>query len=118
MNTIGNVSTARDSHGAALVGDNMYVYGGQDTSGAALDDIRALHIPERKWYVFRSMGPVPQPRTGHAMTSVGTRVVVCGGHSSDGFVQCEDQSTIHIMETSGLNFPARTVPSSNGSSDA
>lgn len=109
---IGFVPTARNSHKAAIVGDKMYIYGGQDVNGQDLDEIQALHLPVRKWYVFKNMGPVPSARSGHAMTVVGTQVMVCGGKSTNGSVEGEDRGMIHIMETSGFTFPAGAVPPS------
>lgn len=57
---------------------------------------------DRKWYMFRNMGPKPTPRSGHAMARVGSKAIVLGGlpgvpvHGVDP----KDTSLLHVLQTS------------------
>lgn len=57
-----------------------------------------LHADQR-WYMFQNMGQAPSGRSGHAMSSSGTRVFVLGGESF-GLTKTEDTNVIHVLDTS------------------
>ena len=50
--------------------------------------------------MFQNMGPAPSGRSGHAMSSAGTKVYVLGGESFS--PKGEDANTIHVLDTSPL----------------
>src|ERR1700722_4974241 len=53
---------------------------------------------DRRWYKFQNMVPSPRGCSGHAMTSVGAKVLVLGGES---FPQSAvDPNIIHVLNTS------------------
>jgi Galactose oxidase, central domain len=126
LNCIGFIPAAREGHAAALVDDVMYVFGGRGVDGKDLGDLAAFKIssasifrmtsvfaahfrPDQRWYMFQNMGSAPSGRSGHAMSSSGTRVFVLGGESF-GLTKTEDTNVIHVLDTSWLFFPV--LPSS------
>jgi len=54
--------------------------------------------------MFQNMGPSPSGRSGHAMSSIGTRVFVLGGESFTPAKQ-EDYGTVHVLDTSSHLIP-------------
>jgi hypothetical protein len=58
----------------------------------------AYHI-EQRWFRFENMGPTPSGRSGHAMSSMGTKVFVLGGESFVPFKQ-DDSDIVYVLDTS------------------
>ncbi len=58
-----------------------------------------MRHPAQRWYMFQNMGPSPSGRSGHAMASNGTRILVLGGESSGG-AQADEAALIHVLDTS------------------
>ncbi|GJJ09849.1 hypothetical protein Clacol_004073 [Clathrus columnatus] len=52
------------------------------------------------------MGAEPVGRSGHAMVSSGTRVLVLGGDF--GIATHEDTDVIHVLDTKGFKYPDST----------
>ena len=54
---------------------------------------------DQRWYMFQNMGPAPSARSGHAMSSMGSRVFVLGGESFTP-TRGDDHGIIHVLDTS------------------
>ena len=68
--------TARSGLAAATVGGRIYVAGGRDQMGRALDIFERYDPVARTW---EELDPMPTPRYGAVAVSFGGRVVVIGG---------------------------------------
>ncbi|KLO08605.1 galactose oxidase [Schizopora paradoxa] len=113
LSCIGYIPSAREGHAAAAANGRMYIFGGRGVNGEDLADLAAFCFQKRRWYMFQNMGPAPCARSGHAMATFGSRVVVVGGESS--IAQCEDDkgrkakescSKIHILDTRHIKYPS------------
>ncbi|HSC85966.1 MAG TPA: hypothetical protein VLC09_01795 [Polyangiaceae bacterium] len=100
----------RSSHAAALVGSTVYVVGGWTLSGNAqsgvfADEAFALDLaqPQKGW----SKLPVPFARRALGLASIGKKLVVVGGMTSEG----KPSAAVDIYDTvtkkwsSGPDFP-------------
>ncbi|KAF8499857.1 hypothetical protein F5888DRAFT_1921663 [Russula emetica] len=94
----GSIPSPRAGHAAVLVGDIMYVFGG-NADGINLGDLTALNLSTQRWTAFQDIGPSPCGRSGHAMACDGTRVIVLGGQLSPG-EQVDEAKLIHVLDTS------------------
>ncbi|RVD90109.1 uncharacterized protein DFL_001085 [Arthrobotrys flagrans] len=105
LDCIGYIPSPREGHSAALVGDTMYVFGGRSNDGTDLGDLAAFRIPSRRWYTFQNMGPSPSSRSGHSMTTYGSRVVVLGGEPSVQTNNPEELAFVYILDTAKIRYP-------------
>ncbi|KAF3912713.1 hypothetical protein ABW21_db0207834 [Orbilia brochopaga] len=105
LDCIGYIPSPREGHSAALVGDTMYVFGGRSNDGTDLGDLAAFRIPSRRWYTFQNMGPSPSPRSGHSMTTFGTRIFVKGGEPSVQTTNPEELTYLYILDTAKIRYP-------------
>lgn len=128
MACIGYIPPPREGHAAALVEDVMYVFGGRGVDGNDLGDLYAFklssmsydirvgfvahHYSGQRWYMHRETGPTPAARSGHAMTSMGTRIFVLGGWAGQllNTARSDDPSIIHVLDTrTYFPFPAAHI---------
>jgi len=49
--------------------------------------------------MFQNMGPAPSGRSGHAMATYGSKVLVLGGESYTS-TKADDPAFIHVLDTS------------------
>ena len=76
-----NAPTPRYGHSASVVGDKMYVFGGE-RSGTVFKDLFAYDFATATWeYVQASNSP--SPRYDHAAAVSGSTLIVSGGRSND-----------------------------------
>lgn len=85
--TTGDVPLPVNEHSAVIVGDRLYVYGGNDFSGAIYDTLHSLDLHSFKWSKLSkelSEGG-PGPRCGHSMTYIPTlnQLIIMGGDKND-----------------------------------
>ncbi|BGP39376.1 hypothetical protein JCM10449v2_003314 [Rhodotorula kratochvilovae] len=109
---IGYIPVPREGHAATLVDDVMYVFGGRGVDGKDLDDLAAFKISNHRWFMFQNMGPAPSGRSGHAMATYGSKVLVLGGESYTS-TKADDPSFIHVLDTTKIKYPpdsARPAP--------
>lgn len=83
----------------------MYVFGGRTEEGKDLGDLAAYRIPTRRWYTFQNMGPSPSPRSGHGMTSVGSKILVLAGEPSSAPRDAGELSLAYVLDTSKIRYP-------------
>ncbi|KAF3917267.1 hypothetical protein AA313_de0203557 [Arthrobotrys entomopaga] len=105
LDCIGYIPSPREGHSAALVGDTMYVFGGRSNDGTDLGDLAAFRIPSRRWYTFQNMGLSPSHRSGHSMTTFGSKIVVMGGEPSVQAANPEELTFIYILDTAKIRYP-------------
>jgi DNA repair exonuclease SbcCD ATPase subunit len=105
LDCIGFIPPPREGHAAALVNDVMYVFGGRSSEGNDLGDLAAFRISSRRWYTFQNMGPSPSPRSGHTMSTVGTKIVVLGGEPSVPTRSQEELQLVYVLETAKIRYP-------------
>ncbi|GAA5871363.1 hypothetical protein JCM8547_002646 [Rhodosporidiobolus lusitaniae] len=124
---IGYIPVPREGHAATLVDDVMYVFGGRGVDGKDLEDLAAFKISNHRWFMFQNMGPAPSGRSGHAMATWQTKVLVLGGESYTS-QRADDPSVVHVLDTTKIKYPpdsarpaqqqAASSPSSNTSPSA
>ncbi|KAJ8461875.1 hypothetical protein ONZ51_g11264 [Trametes cubensis] len=102
LNCTGIIPSPREGHSAAIVGHIMYIFGGRGSDGRDLGDLFAFDISDRRWHSLENIGFAPSPRSGHAMASLDTHVLVLGGlceeqdrHGQDP----EDLAVFHEFDT-------------------
>jgi N-acetylneuraminic acid mutarotase len=74
-----SISTYRTEVTATTIGDNIYVIGGVDKPGKALDRVEVYNIKNDSW---KKVAPLPQPLHHSAASSFNGKVYVIGGSSS------------------------------------
>jgi N-acetylneuraminic acid mutarotase len=73
------ISTYRTEVTATTIGDNIYVIGGVDKPGNALDTVEVYNIKNDSW---KKVAPLPQPLHHSAASSFNGKIYVIGGSSS------------------------------------
>jgi hypothetical protein len=82
----GGIPPARADHGAAVLNNLLYMFGGMSSFGY-MNDFFYFNVVELTWTTIRRVGASwPCRRAGHAMVSDSNNIVVFGGRSllSDG----------------------------------
>jgi hypothetical protein len=73
---------ARGGHTASLVGQRLYVFGGEDCRRRPLADLHVLDLQTMEWAALEPPGAAhakPAPRCGHAAVVCRDKLVVFGG---------------------------------------
>jgi hypothetical protein len=97
----GQPPSARAGHTASVIGNNMLVFGGADSS-QCFNDIHVLQCSTFTWSSPVCSGPVPCARSGTASVAVGDTLVIFGGSSFTG----ELMGDVLLLET---DFLGRTT---------
>ncbi|KAA8536732.1 hypothetical protein F0562_029210 [Nyssa sinensis] len=74
----GNIPVPRDSHTAVVVGNKLFVYGG-DCGDRYQGDVNMLDMNTQTWSRLGIQGFSPGVRAGHAAVNIGTKVYIIGG---------------------------------------
>jgi N-acetylneuraminic acid mutarotase len=83
VNTSGDVPSVRGGPGFSSIGDNLlYVYAG--FNGQEMNDLYFIDLRDGKWrnITDSATGEKPEPRSVHAMCSLGTDIFVFGGEGA------------------------------------
>lgn len=75
-----NMPTSRSEITATNIDGNIFVIGGFDESGKALNNVETYNVYNDSW---KKIAPLPQPLHHTAATSHGGKIYVVGGFSSD-----------------------------------
>eukprot|EP01135_Chromosphaera_perkinsii_P004079 Nk52_evm10s268 gene=Nk52_evmTU10s268 len=78
LSVTGTRPHARLNHSAAVVGTDLYIYGGY-FEGNTLDDLYVFHTSRLEWRKPPCKGDTPAPRRDHTCTSVGSKLYIFGG---------------------------------------
>ncbi|XP_073132614.1 uncharacterized protein [Henckelia pumila] len=100
----GHVPAPRDSHSSVVVGDRLFVCGG-DSGDRYQCDVCVLDLNRSIWSTMDGRGPLPSARAGHASVSIGTKMYVLGGvgdkhYYNDIWVLDVITSSSHQLDTS------------------
>lgn len=93
--------TSRGGHTATLIGDKLWVFGGEDRSRRALADVHMLDLATMAWASPLTAGSAPSARTGHTAAAHGEFLFVFGGGST---VDCF--SDLKVLNTASLQWTA------------
>ena len=84
-NQNGNGPVSRSSHGVSIIGDTLYLWGGEHVARTPVDtNIWALDLSEEgsmEWRNVSCQGEPPSPRFGHSQCAMGGNVYVFGGRA-------------------------------------
>jgi len=118
----GEAPNSRTNHAAAVVGNKMYIFGGNNTNESTgryqvLGDFYCLDTDTLTWtnLTTSANGTRPSPRSGQTLTAVGTKLYLFGGgvwNETDGWV--EKYTDIHIFDTRTKTW---SKPSCSGAID-
>lgn len=85
--TTGDVPLPVNEHLACVVGDKLYVYGGNDFSGVIYDLLYCLNLHLFRWtrLAAECAAQAPGPRCGHSMTYLPklNKILLMGGDKND-----------------------------------
>lgn len=99
--TTGRNPPPTNEHSACVVGDRLFIYGGNDFSGIIYSLMYVLDLTNFSWQRVNTAGEVagPGPRCGHLMTYVPRyhKLVVMGGDKND-YVN-EDPHDFDVYDT-------------------
>lgn len=87
VRTTGDAPPPVNEHAACLVGDIMYVHGGNDGAGTNYENLYALDLVTHRWTKLPAHWGVkgPGPRCGHTLSYIPRldKLVVMGGNKND-----------------------------------
>ncbi|RIA92193.1 hypothetical protein C1645_820989 [Glomus cerebriforme] len=104
LSCIGYIPSPRKNHGAAIIDDIIYIFGGKGQDGLEMGDLVAFRISNQRWYMFSDMGIAPSPRQCLAMTSSRDKALVFGGDCLQSPKPGED-GTINVLDTAKIKYP-------------
>ena len=81
----GTPPSKRRGHGAAIIRDKMYIFGGFDGT-SHLNDLHCIDLHSFSWVLLDSKGG-RSPRRHHAMEAVGDFLVVYGGFDGERYLE-------------------------------
>ena len=84
----GQIPAGRYNHGASLMGNRLFVYGGRGAKGTVFNDMYFLDLEDWTWYDVQWTSASPPGRYDHGQTAVGSKMVISGGW--DGKVSYND----------------------------
>ncbi|KAG1047053.1 hypothetical protein G6F43_010483 [Rhizopus delemar] len=115
VNAVGYIPTPRESCGAALVDDTIYIFGGRGINGVPLGDLYAFRIKNQRWFTFQNMGVPPSARYGASLTSNQSKIYVYGGECLHG--KAEDGPYVHVLDCSKIKYPPENSTLKNEEKD-
>ncbi|XP_019441203.1 PREDICTED: rab9 effector protein with kelch motifs-like [Lupinus angustifolius] len=74
----GDLPVPRDSHITVVIGNKLFVYGG-DCGDKYHGDVDMLDMETMTWSRLKIQGSSPGVRAGHAAANIGTKVYIIGG---------------------------------------
>ena len=85
---------------ATIVGDKVYVFGGEDALRRPMGELVVLDLSTREWSVPETSGTAPSPRSAHATASyMGRYILVFGGGS---VAHCFND--LYVLDTQTLEW--------------
>eukprot|EP00977_Amphora_coffeiformis_P001850 scaffold353_cov185-Amphora_coffeaeformis.AAC.78 len=89
----GEVPSGRSGHAAAMVGQDLVVFGGVKGS-KWLNTVSILNTKNWVWRQVKIQGSAPKPRSYHSATKVGSnKIVIFGGNDAE-----QSFATVHVLE--------------------
>ncbi|KAK7108053.1 uncharacterized protein [Littorina saxatilis] len=87
LQTNGVEVPARNAHASAVVGSSIYIFGGRqgvEMGEGSLADMHRLDTTTGTWSEVKMTGDIPEARSYHRMTAMGTQIFVFGGCTTSG----------------------------------
>uniref|UniRef100_A0A3B6FLX0 DCD domain-containing protein n=2 Tax=Triticum aestivum TaxID=4565 RepID=A0A3B6FLX0_WHEAT len=105
--TKGQRPGTRDSHGAALIGHRMLVFGGTN-GNKKVNDLHVLDLRTKEWSRPPCKGTPPSPRESHTVTTAagGDKLVVFGG-SGEG--EGNYLNDVHVLDLPTMTWTSPQV---------
>ncbi|KAJ8287021.1 hypothetical protein GJAV_G00046090 [Gymnothorax javanicus] len=91
------VSLRALKHSSAVVGDNIYVFGGV-LDGVPRDDLLMFNTVSMTWTPIKTTGVLPSPRFNHNFAVVNEQIYMVGGCTADDFFFKD----VHVLNTGSL----------------
>lgn len=109
VQTLGETPQKRTDHSVVLFRESMLVFGGFDGQHR-FNDLRALHLPERRWSVINAARSTePRSRFGHTSVIYGHSMYIFGGW--DGHDTLQELLEYNISSNMWMQLPSRgTAP--------
>ncbi|CAI5463569.1 unnamed protein product, partial [Closterium sp. Yama58-4] len=109
--TTGTAPSPRDSHSCCAWGNQLIVFGGEDSRNCYLSDVFVLDTSSLVWREVRARGQKPLPRAGHVAVTAGRYMVVFGGFTDERRLF----NDLHVLDLSSEHWqqytPTGDVPS-------
>ncbi|XP_070598908.1 rab9 effector protein with kelch motifs-like isoform X1 [Erythrolamprus reginae] len=86
-------------HSSAVVGENIFVYGGTE-DGKAVDDLYMFNTVSHCWTPVKTFGSNPRARSGHAFAAIGEIIYMFGGRSNED----EYYTDVYALDTVSLTW--------------
>ncbi|XP_067838423.1 rab9 effector protein with kelch motifs [Heptranchias perlo] len=96
---INGIAPSTLNHSAALVGDNVFVFGGIQ-NGAVSDDLFMFNTVSLTWTPVKTIGLTPAPRCNHTFATVGELLYLFGGSAVENLYYKD----IHVLDTVTLTW--------------
>eukprot|EP00887_Chlorella_sp_A99_P000351 scaffold13.g351.t1 len=94
------VPKPRGGHSATLVGDKVFVFGGEDALRRPMGELLMLDLATREWKHPETSGPAPTPRSAHASAVYqGRYLLIFGGGS---VAHCFND--LHVLDTETMEW--------------
>ncbi|KAH3759856.1 kelch repeat [Pelomyxa schiedti] len=75
--------TARAAHMVAVVGANIYCFGGDAGKGNYFNELHTFNTESHEWTKINATGDIPSPRAWGTLSSVGSKLyLICGTNGS------------------------------------
>ncbi|XP_078415496.1 uncharacterized protein LOC144691353 [Cetorhinus maximus] len=91
---INGIAPCTLNHSAAMVGNNIFVFGGIQ-NGDVSDDLFMFNTVSLTWTPVKTIGLTPTPRCTHTFATVGERLYLFGGSTVENLYYKD----IHVLDT-------------------
>lgn len=88
-----------------MVGDKIYIFGGEDIARRPLGDLHILDLEKLEWIQPEVKGKAPSARSAHVATACGDRLVIIYGGGS--MANCFND--LHILDTKSMAWIKTTM---------
>jgi N-acetylneuraminic acid mutarotase len=101
---VGEVPCQRAAHSATVIGNLIYIFGGNDGS-SFFNDLHILDTDMLEWRKVDTTGDIPPPRAGHTASVLSKNaIVVFGGGNEQG-----PTNDLHVLDTTTMCWTRRKV---------
>ncbi|KAJ6254130.1 faciogenital dysplasia protein [Anaeramoeba flamelloides] len=96
--------TALHGHKSSLIGNEMYVFGGEDSEGNVQNTLYTFNIETNSWEIVEAVqGKSPSPRSEMSMNAISTYIFIFGGTNQSG--RLGDLHLYLTEEKEWINYP-------------
>jgi len=109
--TFGERPLSRSNHSSAVVGPNMYIFGGllqQEEELIDSDDLHVLNTQTMTWTKLHPSGVLPEARCGHKMVTIDGKIYLFGGGNGDNWAMKFNDLHVYDPETNCWTKPETT----------